>query len=87
MIGIERLLHIAFEEFRAGSVVEIPNIDGVEPEVRLAGGAESDCLLAILVLVALAVVPQTDCVEVLQVGVLGRALERLQQVVVDVDVV
>lgn len=60
-------------------------MEGVEPEVELAGRAIGDDFLAVA-LVTLAVRPQTDLVEVLELLGGGSALQSLEEVVVDVDV-
>jgi len=87
VVGIESLLHIVGEDLLASLIVKLPDFDRVEPEVGFAGGAECDCFLVVLVHVALAVVPETDCVEVLQLSALGGALESAQKVVIDVNIV
>lgn len=87
VVGIESLLHIVREDLLTGRFVELPDVDRVEPEVGFAGGAVCDCFLVVLVLVALAVVPETDCVEVFQLSTLGGVLKSVQKVVVDIDVV
>lgn len=46
-----------------------------------------DGLLALVVDVALAVAPESDLVEVLELFGLGCTLQRLEQVVVDVDII
>jgi hypothetical protein len=86
VVGIESLLHIVREELLASLIAELPDVDGVEPEVGFAGRAECDCLLALVVLVALAIVPETNSIEVLQLSALCGVLERLQKVVVEVDI-
>jgi hypothetical protein len=87
VVGIESFLHIVREELIASLTAELPDLDRVEPEVGFAGRAECDCLLALIVLVALAVVPETNSIEVLQLSALCGVLERFQKVVVNVDVV
>ena len=87
MVGIKSLLHFVRENLLTSLFVKLPDFDRVEPKVGLAGRAECDCFLAILVLVALAIVPETDCVEVLQLSALGGTLESVQEVVVKIDIV
>lgn len=56
-------------------IIELPDLEGVEIEVCLARRAVLDLLLALVIDIALAVVPQPDLVEVLQVLVGRAALE------------
>ena len=87
MVGIESLLHLIGEDLLRTRVAELPDIDGVEPEVALALRAPGDRLLALVVDVTLAVVPEADRVKVLEVVGLGRALQRLEEIVVDVYII
>lgn len=85
LVSIETLLEILAEHLLGAGVLELPDMEGVEPEVELAGGAVSDDLFAVL-LVTLAVRPETDLVEVLELLGGCGALQSLEEVVVDVDV-
>jgi hypothetical protein len=67
VVRIQTLVELIAEEVLGGGVAQVPLLDGVEPEVVLAVGAEGDGLLALVVDVAGAVVPQTNEVEVLEV--------------------
>lgn len=68
-------------------ILEFPHAEGIEPELGRRLGAEGNRLLAVLVLVALAVRPQTDLVEVLELLGGGGALEGLEELGVGLDVV
>lgn len=69
-------------------VLEVPDAEGIEPEVCLAGGAVCDCFDArLFVLVAFAVGPEADLIKVFEVTGRGFLLEGLEELVVDVDFV
>lgn len=68
-------------------VLELPHAEGIEPELGARLGAEGNRLLAVLVLVALAVRPETDLVEILELLGRGGALEGLEELRVGLDVV
>jgi hypothetical protein len=65
LVGVEALLEIVAKNILNRSVLQTPDLDGVEPELCLGGGAVCDLLDTIL-LFALAVGPQTDLIEVLE---------------------
>ena len=78
VVRIQRLLHLGAEDLRAILVLELPDINRVEPEGVLARGAERDSILALIIGRALAVVPQPDFIEIFQ----GLCFQRLEDLVV-----
>jgi hypothetical protein len=86
LVCVETLLEILTKRLLCAGVLELPHGERVEPEAGLGRRAEGDCLLAVD-LVTLAVAPQANLVKVLQF--LGRcgALEGLEKIVVELDVV
>jgi hypothetical protein len=86
VVRIEALLHLVGKDLLRARIAELPHIDGVEPEVVLAVRAKGNGLDVVFDL-ALAVVPETDEVKVLELVGLGRALQRFEQLVVDLNVV
>lgn len=88
VVGIEAILHLVWEYILSSRVLEVPDFDGVEPEVGLAVRAGDGILflLAIVIGLTLAVIPQADRVEVLQLLGGSRGLEGLQQFVVEICV-
>jgi hypothetical protein len=88
LVRVESLLHVVARNLLCRRVLELPHGEGVEPEVGFGFGAPGNCLDArLVVFVALAVRPETDLVEVLEVLGRGGALERVEEVVVDLDVI
>ena len=86
LVCVETLLEILTERLLRAGVLELPHGKRVEPEAGFGRRAESNGLLAVD-LFALAVAPQTNLVEVLELLGRGRALESLEQIIVELDVV
>jgi hypothetical protein len=81
-------LHLIAKYFLRVGVFEFPHAEGIEPELGWRLGAEGDGFLArLLILVTLAVRPETDLVEVFEFLGRGSALKSLKEVVVNVDVI
>jgi hypothetical protein len=88
LVCVKSLLHVVAKQLLRAGALELPYGDGVKPEVGLGGGAVGDGFLArLLVLVAGAVRPEADLVEILEVLGGGGALESLGELVVDGDAV
>lgn len=83
VVRVDAVLHLLGVNLLSCDIVEAPVLGRVEPKVGLAGRAVCDGLLALVVDIALAVVPQTDLVEVLEILLRGGALESLEQLVVE----
>jgi hypothetical protein len=88
LVRVESLLHVISRNLLRRRVLELPHGKGIEPKVRLGLGAPGDCLDArLVVLVALTVRPETDLVEIFEVFGGGGALEGLEEVAVELDVI
>ena len=81
MVNFDAVLKLVGEELLGDGILNLPDIKRIEPEVGLALRAEGNLLLTVLN-IALAVVPKTDGVEILQLIGLGDALESLEELVV-----
>jgi hypothetical protein len=81
-------LHLVSRNLLQIRIAELPYGKGIEPELGAGLGAERNRLDARLVIfVTLAVRPKTDLVKVLELAGFGIGLQRLEKVVVDVDIV
>lgn len=81
MVRVDAVLEILGERSLDARVLELPDLEGVEPEVVLAVGAVPVLLLAVLE-VGLAVVPESDLVDVAHVAGGGGALDCLDEIIV-----
>lgn len=86
LVRIKALLQVIAKHVLHGCVLQPPDFDRVEPELRVRRRALSDLLDAVLLL-AFAVRPQADLVEVLEILGRGGAGQRFEQVVVDLELV
>lgn len=82
MVNIDAVLQLVGEKLLGGGILDLPDIERVEPEVGLALRAEGNVLLAMLINITLAVVPETDGVEILHILGLGDALESLEELII-----
>jgi hypothetical protein len=86
LVCVQALLQVLADRLLQARVLELPHAEWVEPEARRALGAEVNRLFTrACIFGAGAVRPQADLVEGLEIARLGAALQRVEQVVVDVD--
>ncbi len=87
MVVIDAIGELVTENLLCASVLELPDLEGVENEFELARRAVGDSELAVLlVLVTGAVREQTNEVEVLELLGRGGALQGREKIVVDIDI-
>lgn len=83
LVDLEPVLQLVRDQVLGAGLVESPDLDGVEPERRLAAGAVGNPVTASRVVITRAVVPDANSVRVAQV-VVRTGSEGGEQVIVDV---